>query len=244
MGGIAGNVRSLIIARKGRPISRLPAPAPGPPRRPRQKPAGQSALLLSSFSTRDPAPAPRSLPVWARSPCSSRLPGRREWWRPGAVQLRTPGEAVREHIRTAIDLRRGLDLLIAQPGADPERIGLVGHHFGALIGRRPDDGHRKVCRRRHPEPARSAGRKARTLPPDARGTRSGRTHPTPLPVPPYDGSRPGRSSGPPVPGQAAVLLPNQNFVIKDSIIICRIHITTWSGVMRDGSLPAPRLPYP
>ena len=205
-GGIAGNVRSLIIARKGRPISRLPAPAPGPPRRPRQKPAGQSALLPSSFSTRDPAPAPRSLPVWARSPCSSMLPWRRERWRPGAVQLRTPGEAVREHIRTAIDLRRGLDLLIAQPGADPERIGLVGHHFGALIGRRPDDGHRKVCRRRRPEPA--------------------------------------RSSGSPVPGQAVVLLPNQNFVIKDSIIICRIHITTWSGVMRDGSLLAPRLPYP
>jgi len=194
MGEIVENVRSLTIVRKGRPISRLPAPAPGPPRRPRQKPAGQSALLPSSFSTRDPAPAPRSSPVWARSPCSPMLPGRRERWRPGAVQLRTPGEAVREHIRTALDLRRGLDLLIAQPGADPERIGLVGHHFGALIGCRPDDEHRKVCRRRRSRPARSAGREARTLPPDARGTRPGRpgrpcrTHPTPLPVPPTTGA--------------------------------------------------------
>jgi len=45
-----------------------------------------------------------------------------------------PEEAVREHVRTVIDLRRGLDLLIAQPGVDPERIGFVGHSFGALIG--------------------------------------------------------------------------------------------------------------
>ncbi|WP_292365839.1 MULTISPECIES: alpha/beta hydrolase [unclassified Methanoculleus] len=45
-----------------------------------------------------------------------------------------PEEAVREHIRTVIDLRRGLDLLIARPNVDSERIGFVGHSFGALIG--------------------------------------------------------------------------------------------------------------
>jgi dienelactone hydrolase len=45
-----------------------------------------------------------------------------------------PVEAVREHVRTVIDLRRGLDLLIAQPDVDPGRIGFVGHSFGALIG--------------------------------------------------------------------------------------------------------------
>lgn len=45
-----------------------------------------------------------------------------------------PGEAVREHIRTVIDLRRGIDLLAAQPGVDSERIAFVGHSFGALIG--------------------------------------------------------------------------------------------------------------
>lgn len=45
-----------------------------------------------------------------------------------------PEEAVREHIRTVIDLRRGIDLLVAQPNIDPGRIGFVGHSFGALIG--------------------------------------------------------------------------------------------------------------
>ncbi|HOI58655.1 MULTISPECIES: hypothetical protein [unclassified Methanoculleus] len=45
-----------------------------------------------------------------------------------------PGEAVREHIRTVIDLRRGVDLLLARPDVEPLRIGFVGHSFGALVG--------------------------------------------------------------------------------------------------------------
>ncbi|MDV4343139.1 hypothetical protein HL657_08160 [Methanoculleus sp. YWC-01] len=45
-----------------------------------------------------------------------------------------PEEAVREHTRTVIDLRRGIDLLVAQPGVDPGRIGFVGHSVGALFG--------------------------------------------------------------------------------------------------------------
>ncbi|BBL68331.1 alpha/beta hydrolase family protein [Methanoculleus chikugoensis] len=45
-----------------------------------------------------------------------------------------PEEAVREHNRTVIDLRRGIDLLVAQPGVDPDRIGFVGHSVGALFG--------------------------------------------------------------------------------------------------------------
>lgn len=45
-----------------------------------------------------------------------------------------PEEAVREHIRTVIDLRRGIDLLLARPDVDPDRIGFVGHSFGALMG--------------------------------------------------------------------------------------------------------------
>lgn len=45
-----------------------------------------------------------------------------------------PEEAVREHVRTVIDLRRGLDILIARPDVDPDRIGFVGHSFRALVG--------------------------------------------------------------------------------------------------------------
>lgn len=45
-----------------------------------------------------------------------------------------PEEAVREYTRTVIDLRRGIDLLIARPDVDPDRIGFVGHSVGALFG--------------------------------------------------------------------------------------------------------------
>ncbi len=45
-----------------------------------------------------------------------------------------PEEAVREYTRTVIDLRRGIDLLVAQPTVDPDRIGFVGHSVGALFG--------------------------------------------------------------------------------------------------------------
>lgn len=48
--------------------------------------------------------------------------------------LADPENAVREHILTAIGLRRGIDLLTARPDIDPERIGFVGHSFGALVG--------------------------------------------------------------------------------------------------------------
>ncbi len=48
--------------------------------------------------------------------------------------LADPENAVQEHIRTVVGLRRGLDLLEARPDVDPNRIGYVGHSFGALVG--------------------------------------------------------------------------------------------------------------
>ena len=45
-----------------------------------------------------------------------------------------PESAVQEHTRTVIDLRRGIDLLLARPDIDPDRIGFVGHSLGALFG--------------------------------------------------------------------------------------------------------------
>lgn len=37
-------------------------------------------------------------------------------------------------IRQVMDLRRSLDVLLAQPGIDPARIGYIGHDFGAMYG--------------------------------------------------------------------------------------------------------------
>jgi len=45
-----------------------------------------------------------------------------------------PEHAMREHILTVIGLRRGIDLLAARSDVDANRIGYVGHSFGALIG--------------------------------------------------------------------------------------------------------------
>jgi dipeptidyl aminopeptidase/acylaminoacyl peptidase len=37
-------------------------------------------------------------------------------------------------VQTAKDVRRALDVLLAQPGLDPKRVALVGHDFGAMWG--------------------------------------------------------------------------------------------------------------
>lgn len=39
-----------------------------------------------------------------------------------------------ELIEQVVDLRRAFDVLLAQPGVDPRRIGYVGHDFGAMYG--------------------------------------------------------------------------------------------------------------
>jgi len=36
--------------------------------------------------------------------------------------------------RQVVELRRAMDVLLAQPGVDPKRLALVGHDFGAMYG--------------------------------------------------------------------------------------------------------------
>ena len=52
-------------------------------------------------------------------------------WRP---QDQTPEAALAADIQLIIDMRRGLDLLLARPDVDPRRIGYVGHSLGATKG--------------------------------------------------------------------------------------------------------------
>jgi len=52
-------------------------------------------------------------------------------WRP---QDQTPEAALHADIQLITDVRRGIDLLLARPDVDPQRIGYVGHSLGATKG--------------------------------------------------------------------------------------------------------------
>lgn len=47
---------------------------------------------------------------------------------------RTQADDRRMSVEQVVELRRAMDLLLDQPGADPERFAYVGHDFGAMYG--------------------------------------------------------------------------------------------------------------
>src|SRR5262249_7428311 len=53
-----------------------------------------------------------------------------DWYTDG----RTLDSDFGDSIKQVIDLRRALDVLMAQPGIDPDRVAFVGHDFGAMYG--------------------------------------------------------------------------------------------------------------
>lgn len=76
----------------------------------------EEALLLAEQGVRSLlVDAPWSAPTWYRS-------GR---------TLETDYDDV---IRQTVELRHALDVLLAQPQTDPERVAFVGHDFGAMYG--------------------------------------------------------------------------------------------------------------
>lgn len=56
------------------------------------------------------------------------------WAKPGWYKDRVPEEDYARAIHQVIELRRAMDLLLAQPGIDPARVAFVGHDFGAMYG--------------------------------------------------------------------------------------------------------------
>ena len=56
------------------------------------------------------------------------------WSAPDWFMKRIPESDYQNSIRQVIDLRRALDLLLAQPNLDKSRIGYVGHDYGAMYG--------------------------------------------------------------------------------------------------------------
>lgn len=56
------------------------------------------------------------------------------WSSPERYQRRRWEDDYQNSVNQAKDLRRALDVLLAQPGVDPQRIGVVGHDYGAMFG--------------------------------------------------------------------------------------------------------------
>ncbi len=53
----------------------------------------------------------------------------RGWWK-----SRKPETDLAGGVGQVVELRRALDLLLAQPGVDPARLAMVAHDFGAMFG--------------------------------------------------------------------------------------------------------------
>ncbi|HVS00898.1 MAG TPA: prolyl oligopeptidase family serine peptidase, partial [Thermoanaerobaculia bacterium] len=56
------------------------------------------------------------------------------WSDPARYRSRRWEDDYQNSIHQTKDLRRALDVLLAQPGIDPQRIGYVGHDYGAMFG--------------------------------------------------------------------------------------------------------------
>jgi dienelactone hydrolase len=56
------------------------------------------------------------------------------WSAPGWYAQRTHETDYERSVQQVQRLRRAMDLLVAQPGVDPKRLGYVGHDFGAMYG--------------------------------------------------------------------------------------------------------------
>lgn len=56
------------------------------------------------------------------------------WSDPDFFLKRTQAEDLQNSIEEVVNLRRAMDLLLSQPGVDPNRFAFVGHDFGGMYG--------------------------------------------------------------------------------------------------------------
>jgi dienelactone hydrolase len=55
-------------------------------------------------------------------------------WRRALQYVGSPENDFEAYVQAVVDLRRGLDLLLARPDVDPQRVAYVGHSYGAQWG--------------------------------------------------------------------------------------------------------------
>src|SRR5437879_3118565 len=56
--------------------------------------------------------------------------------RPGHVESKDPlnEQDITDLVQQVVDMRRGVDLLLARRDVDPKRVGFVGHSYNAMVG--------------------------------------------------------------------------------------------------------------
>lgn len=126
----AALVRDVTFNPAGQPVKAfLVAPA---------SPAGPQAAVLFVHWLGEPATTNRTqfleeaVVLANRGVVSLLVEGM--WADPAWYQSRIPEEDPQQAVKQVIELRRAMDLLLAQPGVDPSRVALVGHDFGAMYG--------------------------------------------------------------------------------------------------------------
>jgi dienelactone hydrolase len=76
--------------------------------------------------------------IYARAGAISLIPDypwdRPEKWRKSTDHFDKPDLDREAYIQAVVDLRRGIDLLLARPGVDPKRLAYIGHSYGAQWG--------------------------------------------------------------------------------------------------------------
>jgi pimeloyl-ACP methyl ester carboxylesterase len=126
----AALVRDLTFTPADKPVKAyLVSPAAGP---------GPHAAILFVHWLGEPATTNRTqfldeaVALAGRGVVSLLVEGM--WAEPDWYKNRIPEEDYAHAIRQVIELRRAMDLLLAQPGIDSTRVALVGHDFGAMYG--------------------------------------------------------------------------------------------------------------
>jgi dienelactone hydrolase len=103
-----------------------------------EKPGLFAALLFGHWGGGDRTEFLGEAGLYARGGVVCLLPDypwvRPPQWRKNVQNMARPEDDRRTYAQAAVDLRRGLDILLARKDVDPKRTGYIGHSYGAQYG--------------------------------------------------------------------------------------------------------------